>query len=159
MRKEEAAQFIGVSVRTLQRLTQKGEIPVTYTPGKKGDEAHYDDQELLNYLSRNKPASIIRPNAAPLAAVPHDAPSDMTSGVTNDAASNFLAALSSLAAPVRLSEKLLLSIPEASAVSGISVDKLRADAKLGKLKTVKSVGRGLGKVRKDDLEKYVNKLH
>lgn len=61
-------------------------------------------------------------------------------------------------ASVPLSDKLLLSLPEAADLSGVPVVKLRADAKSGKLKTVKSIGRGLGKVRRDDLEKYVKNL-
>jgi hypothetical protein len=59
---------------------------------------------------------------------------------------------------VPLADKLLLSLPEAADLSGIPVAKLRADAKSGALKTIKSIGRGLGKVRRDDLNVYVKKL-
>jgi len=156
MRKEEAAQFIGVSVRTLQRLTTKGEIPVTYEDGKKGKEAHYEEADLLDYIQKNKPAAIFRPAAT--SAMTHDAttvaplvaPSDVTRGMVE--------AFNAMAAPVRLSERLLLSLPEASTLSGVPLAKLRSDAKSGALKTIKSVGRGLGKVRRDDLESYVKKL-
>ena len=68
-----------------------------------------------------------------------------------------IAAFHAMAAPMRLSEKLLLSLPEPSTLSGSPVADLRAAVHAGKLKTM-GVGRGLGKVRRSDLEKYVSKL-
>jgi excisionase family DNA binding protein len=59
---------------------------------------------------------------------------------------------------INLSDKLLLSIPEASMLSGIPADKLRAAVKSRKLKAVQSVGRGLGKIKRSDLDAYVRKL-
>ncbi len=67
-------------------------------------------------------------------------------------------ALTAIAAPVRLSEKLLLSIREASMLSGIPASKLRSAVKSDKLRTVRGIGRGLGKMRRSDLDAYVRKL-
>ncbi len=152
MNKEEAAAYIGVSVRTLQRLTSKGTIPFHQQPGKKGKETHYDEADLIDYLQKNKPTTIMRAGSS-LAMT-----DDTTGDTTPDAAHEMLAAFRALAAPVKLSEKLLLTLPEAAALSGISVDKLRSAVKSGALKAIKSIGRGLGKVRQDDLSNYVKKL-
>jgi excisionase family DNA binding protein len=152
MNKEEAAAFIGVSVRTLQRLTSKGGIPFHQEQGKKGKETHYDEADLIDYQQKNKPATIMRAGS-PLA---------MTLGTTSDAtqgaAHDMLAAFRALAAPVKLSEKFLLSLPEAAALSGVPVDKLRSAVNSGALKAIRTIGRGFGKVRRSDLENYVSKL-
>jgi hypothetical protein len=57
-----------------------------------------------------------------------------------------------------LAHKLLLSLPEASRLSGVPIDKLRAAVNSGELATVSGVGRGLGKVRRETLETYVKSL-
>jgi excisionase family DNA binding protein len=152
MNKAAAAAYIGVSVRTLQRLTSKGEIPFYQEQGKKGKETHYDEADLIDYLQKNKPTTIMRPGSS-LAMT-----SDMTDDATPNAADEMLAAFRALAAPVKLSEKFLLSLPEAAALSGVPVDKLRSAVNSGALKAIRTIGRGLGKVRRSDLENYVSKL-
>ncbi len=156
LNKEDAAARIGVSVRTLQRITKAGEIPVSYERGKKGDEARYDEADLLAYLEKTKPHALMRPAATP------DATSDTALQRTDSPAEKgfrdgMMRAYNAMAAPVRLNEKMLLSLPEASQLSGVPVATLRAAAHEGTLKTV-AIGRGLGKVRRADLEKYISKL-
>ncbi len=158
MKKEAAAAFIGVSVRTLQRLTKKGDIPVKYVPGKKGEEAEYAESDLEGYLERNKPVTLMRPGVAPQAAMTRAVTGGVPSGATPDVTTKMLAAFTAIAQPARLSEKLLLSLPEAAALSGIPVDKLRSAVKSRRLKAIADIGRGLGKIRRSDLDAYVRKL-
>jgi excisionase family DNA binding protein len=58
---------------------------------------------------------------------------------------------------VPLGEKMLLSLPQAAEVSGVPVAYLRAAVKAKRLKTV-AVGGGYGKVKRVDLETYVENL-
>lgn len=160
MNKEQAAQYLGTSVRTLQRLTGKGKIPVTYERGHKGDEARYDQEDLDQYRQSQKPAALIRPGRSAtgsdtgnaLQAVTHD----VTRGVPVMASEAFFGALAQMAAPVRVSEKLLLSLAEAAQLAGLSRDHLRTAIHEGKLKA-RIIGRGY-KVKKQVLEAYVSKL-
>lgn len=46
MRKWEAAKFLGVSVRTLERFAADGKLNLVYKRGKTGDEAIFDEEEL-----------------------------------------------------------------------------------------------------------------
>ncbi len=54
--------------------------------------------------------------------------------------------------------KLMLSVPEASDFSGISEAHLRKAIHAGELKAYKGIGRGLGKVKRDDLLAYIRRL-
>jgi excisionase family DNA binding protein len=160
MNKEQAAAYIGVSVRTLQRLTGKGKIPVTYERGPKGDEARYSQVDLDQYQQSQRPAALMRPDSG--------ATSDMTDGATQAmtidaprgaavmASESFMHAMAQMAAPVRVSEKFLLSLVEAAQLSGLSRGHLREAITEKKLKA-RIIGRGW-KVKRDDLEAYVRKL-
>lgn len=167
MNKEQAAHYLGISVRTLQRITKAGKIPVTYERGHKGDEARYSQQDLDRYLQSEKPAALMRPNLQSLDGATNGATGDATQAMTLAATrgaglqaqlSSLLSAMVQAASVTDLAHKLMLSIPEAAQLSGISAEKLRQAAHSGKLKTVKSIGRGLGKVKRADLEAYVKKL-
>jgi len=78
--------------------------------------------------------------------------------MTNDAAQNMLAAYEAMAAPVRLSEKLWLSLPEAAWLAGTPADKLGAVVRAGKLKAHEGVGRGVGQVQRGELEASIKQL-
>jgi hypothetical protein len=162
MNKEAAAAFIGISVRTLQRLVKGGKIAVRYERGPKGDEAHFDEDELRGYIERNKPVSLIRPGAAPLALATHDATDVMTSAATNGAtgAATDVTARRMVAAFEALSvgNKLVLSLKEVAQLTGRSVARLREDCESGRLKAKKNeIARGW-RVKRDDLDAYVKKL-
>ncbi len=158
MDKERAAEELGISVRTLQRMVKRGEIAVRYERGTKGDEAHFDEEELRRYVERNRPASLIRPGTSAL--VRHDAPLDMTgvttggatNGATPDTAKRMLAAFESLS----VGNKLLLNLSEVRALTGLSDQHLREAIHKGRLKG-RIIGRGY-KVKRADLEAYVRKL-
>ncbi len=158
MNKEVAAEYLSVSVRTLQRLIKRGEIAVRYERGHKGDEAHFDEEDLRLYLERHKPALLIRPGSSAL--VRHDAPSVVspvmtdaaTNGATDSTARRMLAAFESLS----VGNKLLLNLSEVRSLTGLSDQHLREAIHAGTLKG-RIIGRGY-KVKRVDLEAYVRKL-
>ena len=62
MNKKEAAEFLGISVRPLERYVQQGRISVRYEKGKTRPTANFDPAELetLDAASRTKP-NLINP--------------------------------------------------------------------------------------------------
>jgi excisionase family DNA binding protein len=160
MNKEQAAAYLGISVRTLQRLTGKGKIPVTYERGPKGDEARYSQDDLNQYRQSQKPVALMRPDSGATGGVIGDVTQAMTLDATRGApvmaSEAFMHALAQMAAPVRVSERFLLSLAEAAQLSGLSRNHLRTAIEQKKLKA-RIIGRGW-KVKRDDLEAYVRKL-
>lgn len=49
MKKEEAAKFLGVTVRSIERYTQQGKLGVRYTKGKTRTVANYDKVDLARF--------------------------------------------------------------------------------------------------------------
>ncbi|MUH00366.1 helix-turn-helix domain-containing protein [Scytonema sp. UIC 10036] len=67
MNKQEAAEFLGVSVRALERYVQQGKISVRYEKGKTRPTANFDETELKAfkeelYQPKHKPAVEARQN-------------------------------------------------------------------------------------------------
>ncbi len=185
MNKKDAAAFVGVSVRMIENYAKQNKLSVRYVRGKTGDVADFDEGELKQLrderanehaprpsVSYNSPET---PEAEPrsLARLSDVTPEQFAEILTrayaagaseiaqrlppmlppaSDAASREHATISDLA------HKLLLSLPEASRLSGVPIDKLRAAVNSGELATVSGVGRGLGKVRRETLETYVKSL-
>jgi excisionase family DNA binding protein len=162
MNKEEAARRLDVSVRTLQRMVQRGEIAVAYVHSKQGKEADFEQaevervRELLQsktYVTR--PAGEEKPAAA--LAVTRRATGGM---------SPLVAALKEAlgerlqVAPgpsiTDLAHKLTLSLLEAAQLSGLSRGHLRQAIEEKRLKA-RIIGRGF-RVKRSDLDAYVRKL-
>jgi excisionase family DNA binding protein len=157
MDKERAAEELGISVRTLQRMVKRGEIAVRYERGPKGDEAHFDEEDLRLYLERHKPA-LLRPGSSAL--VRHDAPpvvtGDMTGGAMNGAAGDTAHRMVTAFEALSVGNKLLLNLTEVRMLTGLSGQHLREAIHVGTLKG-RIIGRGY-KVKRADLEAYVRKL-
>jgi excisionase family DNA binding protein len=184
MNKEQAAKRLRVSVRTLQRYMSANRIAFTMRPTKTGEEAVFDKSEVDRFKAELKEkrrvatvAPAVSPDTPTSEAVSPSEPNEQTAlEVFQSAPPAFFEAAPDLfwkrladglaarrrPAPTKtvpdLAHQLLLSLPEAAALSGVPLSKLRADAHSGALKTVRSVGRGLGKVRSKELERYVSKL-
>jgi excisionase family DNA binding protein len=179
MKKEEAADLLNVSIRTLERLTQNGTISARYVKGKTRPTPDYDEEELR----RVKPTieskmfphrgQVMMPNVAGSANVANNGEihGDGAGPANSDTALARLAEmpagverLVTLMKALRDSErpsvsiegKLLLKLDEASALTGLSRATLRAAIEAGKLKA-KIVGRAW-RVKRTDLETYINKL-
>ncbi len=179
--KTEAADYIGVSVRTLLRLTGKR---IAHLPKRRSaEETLYSRAELDRYQSEveREAAGVVvsgvavapgtrvtsvTPDTRALQAVDQSLmpavpgmPS-VTGTPDADGASIFqarmLAALEAIAATVKLTDKMTLNLVEAAQVSGLSRNHLREAIHAGKLKA-KIIGRGW-KVKRTDLDAYVRKL-
>jgi excisionase family DNA binding protein len=173
MNKEAAAKFLGMSVRSLQRLTSEGLFKPTFN-GAKG-AAVYDRAELeqwrdMTEAERTQARTEAREQAKPQALSPM---TDVTGGagvtgngvmtVTHDTkraqrefAAMIAAAINSAPSVSDLAHKLTLSLVEAAQLSGLSRGHLRA-AITGKKLKARIIGRGW-KVKRSDLESYVGKL-
>ncbi len=156
MNKQEAADHLGISIRTLQRLTSQGKIAARQERGKTGPVTVYDTEELDRYKreSEEEVTGRVRPSVAPGTPSESQAlairqPRDLQS---------LLDLFDRQRAPTLsdLAHKLVLTLDEAARLSGLSRGHLRQAISEGKLKG-RIIGRGF-KVKRSDLDAYVRKL-
>ncbi len=165
MNKKDAAEFLGVSVRAVERYTQQGKLSVTYTKGRTRPVAEYRQDELdalraeINanlYHQRpahEKPNPANSEQAGGLVAIsPAHALQRAASPQTIEALGQAIAdALQGSQAP-----KMLLSLTDAAEVSGLSASHLLDAIHDGRLDGRK-IGRGF-KVRPSDLQEYAKRV-
>jgi excisionase family DNA binding protein len=174
MNKQEAATFLGVSMRTLERLTQQGRISARYERGRTRPVPMYDREEL----ERAKPEIESkmyphRPTARNVANSGEIGASGETSAsaASNDTALARMAEMPAVLdrlrsvmkvlresepAAVPIADKPLLKLAEVATLTGLSRNHLRAAIEEGKLKA-RIIGRGF-RVKRSDLDAYVRKL-
>jgi len=156
MNKQEAAEFLGVGVRALERYTQQGKIGARYEKGKTRPVAVYDVEELRTLkteldskLFSTRP-TVEQPNHAnpeqSLAALSGN--SSLPTAATNFG--HFIQALS-------MFDERMLTVEEAAEFSGISANALRRDMKAGLLPKYKGYGRG-DRVKRSELRAYIQSL-
>lgn len=184
MTKKEAAEFLGISTRTLERNTEKSLIAARYEKGKTSDVLVYDREELERFKAeRESPIHLPTVEATPPNRM-ENAPSTNSAnpdtalarfgegremGGANDFAFALLQALSQLQlvanettsehvgpAATPPSQKLLLSLGEAQSYSGLSRANLM-DAIHDETLAAQKIGRGW-KIKRRDLESYVEGL-
>jgi excisionase family DNA binding protein len=164
MNKKEAANYLKVSTRAIERYTSKGRLTPAYEPGRTGPAPVYDSTQLDD-LRREMETALTAPP------VKLDKPAISDKGDTGGALvlsrSGQSAALVELVAAIErarsearpqapLEAKLTLNLQEASALSGLSRGYLLEAIKGKKLKA-RIIGRGW-RVKRDDLDSYVKKL-
>ncbi len=168
MNKQEAAEYLDVSVRTLQRLTAQGEIIAGEVRGKTGMVTDYVKEELDRFKHEEEHKAqdatrYVRPFVAPV--TPDNATLNQTALVLGRAGNSpalveLIAALeqahTSRTPPIPVADKLTLSLAEAAQLSGLSRGHLRQAIEEKKLKA-RIIGRGW-RVKREDLESYVKKL-
>ncbi len=170
MNKQEAAEYLNISVRTLQRLTADGAIIAGMVKGKTGLVTDYTKDDLDAYKKRaaepqqRDDTRYVKPHV-----IPSDAPSqalERQGGIEGMQAFAVMVADALRSAQTHadgqpaqpsiadLSHKLMLTEREAAAYSGLSLaDIERARGALNALRT------GAGwRVKRDELERYVKKL-
>jgi excisionase family DNA binding protein len=162
MNKEQAANFLGISVRTLQRHVQRNELQSAQVKVEKGGQLRYEtvfDREELerfkaNPLEQKKPGATAMAVTTPQPVMTVSTDEAVTSGasVTSDSFARLLAALESQS----IGQKMLLTLKDCRQLTGLSDDYLRAAIHEGKLRG-KIIGRGY-KVKRADLENYIEKL-
>ncbi|MBD2359237.1 helix-turn-helix domain-containing protein [Tolypothrix sp. FACHB-123] len=173
MNKQEAADYLGVSVRALERYVQQGKISVKYEKGKTRSTANFDATELEAFKAELeqptiKPAFEPRQNTTE--------PQQQTGKLTHspgeiarfDEVSEFgvIEKLSGIIEAllgkadnqplVPIADKLLLTIAEAQALTGLSREFLRDAINSGQLKA-KQIGKSW-RVKRSDLQEYIDKL-
>jgi excisionase family DNA binding protein len=162
MTKEDAAAFLGVSTRAIERYTSSGRLSVRYEKGKTRPRAIYNKEELIQLKAELENPSLIRPqvqqpgasNNQSLAIAPTK-PDTQFAEFVGVVASAFEQARSHHVI-VPLADKLTLNLQEAAALSGLSKQRLRDAIREKKLKA-QIIGRGW-RVKRDDLEAYIKKL-
>jgi excisionase family DNA binding protein len=152
MNKEAAAEKLGVSVRSLQRLVQSEKISVTYKRGSSGkQEAIFDADEIEKYKQQRDVESV------KLATVPTN-----DKNLARNDANRFLDAIRDAVTPkqkgltVKIADKPLLKLDEAAALTGLSRDILRTAIDTKSLKG-KIIGKAY-RIKREDLDKYIKKL-
>jgi excisionase family DNA binding protein len=176
MNKTEAAEFLGVSVRAVERYSSTGKIAARYERGKTGKVLAFDESELQRFKDELETPQERAPNApdSHRQRAQIQAPTQPTGtalarrdGAANGFNIEVVRAMQTLAqltndnarqaAPTVPTEaKLLLTLAEAQALTGLSRGVLRAAIDTGDLKS-KLIGRGW-KIKRADLEKFVGKL-
>lgn len=203
MNKEEAAKFLELSPRALERYAKQGKLSVRYERGKTRPVALYDADELAT-LKAELERPLYRP-ATTQNATNSDTKSETATDTENgknetpgtttnrdenqlarfgevvaispdtmDAAAHLLSRLLVMAqsqggqspstsarseAPMptlNLGDKLLLTLPECSALTGLSRAVLRAAIEADELKA-RQIGRAW-RVKREELEKWVSGL-
>jgi excisionase family DNA binding protein len=156
MNKDQAAAFLGVSTRTLQRYTTQAKIGVTYRHGKTGAEADYDEEQLRLFKETLENTTYQPASSDPSQAL---APIQ-TRGVVSNGADRLAAALEALQPnvrpPVPIESKLLIKLDEASALTGLSRATLRVAIDQKKLKA-RIMGRAW-RIKRTDLDLFISNL-
>jgi excisionase family DNA binding protein len=170
MNKKEAAEYLGVSTRAIERYTQKGLLSVKYEGGKTRPVAVYDSEEL-DKLKEELETTIYKPAIESSSPTPTNlATTDISlSGLVEKLfipLSHQLALLTEAiknlqtfpTAPsaVKIENKLLLTLREVQALTGLSREILREAIGSGKLKA-QIVGKAW-RVKRKDLEEYIENL-
>ncbi len=167
---KEAASFLSMSVKTLERRIAAGDIAVAYTPGARGKQRTFEESELQRFQEAeaakvSATTYVARPRVA---SVVSDAPE--IRGALQLSANGKSAALVELIAAIEharamvpptasvtdLAHKLTLSLVEAAQLAGLSRGHLRVAIEEKKL-NARIIGRGW-RVKREDLEAYVKKL-
>ena len=170
MNKQEAANFLGVSVRALERYVQQGRISVKYEKGKTRPTANFDQielevfKEVLNQPTV-KPAfesrQITTEQQLQTGKLVHEGSELAEFGEIGviDKLSSIIEALLGTGdnqPVVPIADKLLLTKKEAQALTGLSSEFIKSAIASGELKA-KVIGKGW-RVKRSDLQEYVDKL-
>jgi excisionase family DNA binding protein len=164
MNKKEAADYLGCSVRAIERYTQQGKISVRYEKGKTSNVANFDEEELERFKqqleeSLIKPAILeprqISPESQSKLAILNDDAGEVVGVDDIDRMSSIIEMLLQVQS-VRIAEKVLLTITEAQALTGLSREILRDAIATGSLKS-KKIGKPW-RIKRTDLDTFIENL-
>jgi excisionase family DNA binding protein len=156
MNKQEAAQFLECSPRAVERYVQQGKISVIYEKGKTRSVARFDVFELENFKKQLqqkliKPA-IIEPrqtatlNTTKLVKIRNQA----------DDIDDIVEVIAKIAEKLIYKDKLLLTLKECQALTGLSRKTLITAIAKHQL-IAKIIGKAW-RIKKSDLENFINNL-
>jgi excisionase family DNA binding protein len=163
--KIEAAEYLGMSVRTLLRHTAAGRIAASQRRGTRGAETVYDEGELEQFKKQLE--GVTYPVRPVVTSGTNAFESDAALVPPNQAefvGERFLAALESIAARdskpsvgvVPIADKVILTLADAAVLTTLSRSHLLEAIHDGRLKA-KIIGRGW-RIKRNDLDIYVRKL-
>jgi excisionase family DNA binding protein len=182
--KKQAAEYLGVTTRTLERHAKEGKLSVRYETSQFGEVAMFDPEELEAF-KEGKQISRIKPTVEPERTEPSDRPLNPQSQIArspqaelfNPQQSETTFGIAALMAPLgalfgnltraidnhgsristtELRSKLLLTLDEAQAITGLSRDLLQEAIKNGELPS-KMMGKAY-RIKTQDLERYIADL-
>jgi excisionase family DNA binding protein len=160
---KEAAEHLGISVKTLERKVAAGDVAVAYVPGATGKQRTFDAAELGRFkaaeaektvattyvISKSRNSDAPSPDALQRAG--NEQGTQTLSPRLADALHAALAARLAVPAP-----SLLLSIPDAAAWLGVSKHQVERAVADGRLRAPK-IGRGR-RVRPEDVLRLRDEL-
>jgi excisionase family DNA binding protein len=159
--KKEAAEYLGISSRTLERHVKDGKIGVRYQPGATNDVAMFDEQDLENFKN-DRQAPKIKPT------VVQSTSELVDQSATNQIAQNSGGFLAPLIAPFRdfserffsspalLQGKTLVNLNEAQIITGLSREILMTAIKSGELEA-RIMGKAY-RIKRKELDRYIDDL-
>jgi aldehyde:ferredoxin oxidoreductase len=163
MKKSDAAKFLDISEKTLERLVKNGEISSKLAKGKTRDVVIFDDEELKAYKEKRKSAKY-RPaydspaqNSVSLIATKEHNQDRQVQALSFAPMITGLESLAEAQKMLSLQNKPMLNLGESAFVSGLAVTFLERAVKEGKLKTFAGL-RGSKVIRRTDLEKFISEL-
>ncbi len=166
MKKADAAKFLDISEKTLERLVKNGEISSKLEKGKTRDIVIFDDEELRAFKekresSKHRPAFSTDDSPAQnlLSLIPTKA-DNLDRQNQTVSFTPMITALESLADAQKLlflQNKPTLNLSDSALVSGLSVTLLEKAVKDGRLKTFAGL-RGSKVIRRADLERFISEL-
>jgi excisionase family DNA binding protein len=168
MNKEEAAAYLGISTRTLERYSKDGKLQVKYEGAKTRPIATYDPDDL-DKLKAELQTPTIKPTVSDTALTPTvtDTERGEMSGIVGvlmrltNPIERLIDALDRRATQeskphVPIADKVLLTIPEAQALTGLSREILKEAIEAGDL-PAKIMGKAY-RIKRKDIETYIDRL-
>ncbi len=151
MNKRQASKELKISVRSLQRLVQNKILTVVYQRGSSGkQEAVFDAEQIAEYKKeRDKPTTkLIKP--------PINDRNVLARNFTLEFLEVFRNSLTNQKTTVPIADKVLLTVNECRALSGLSEKRIIEAIKTGKLKG-QFIGKGW-KIKRSDVNQWVDDL-
>ena len=166
MNKTEAAKYLDIGVRSLERYTSDGRVQAIRQRGKTGMVLDYAPDELQRFqaeLQAENDAAQSTPPPSPSVGGTGGEPlaKVATKGgaiVRRDELAELAATLAAVgkSSATEASHKLLLSLDECQTLTGLSRATLRSAIDDGALQA-RVIGRGF-KIKRSDLDKYIGNL-
>ncbi len=156
MTKQEAADYLGVTIRSIESYASKGKLTPAKARGTRGDITVYDQKEL-EQLKKNREQIQFVPRPEPATPTIPNPPTALAR--RRDVAEFFKMIESARAAAptvADLAAKPLLKINEVQTLTGLSRETLREAIDKGRLKA-KLIGRAY-RIKRADLDEFIKKL-
>ncbi len=163
MNKKEAAEYLGVSTRLVEKYASEGRLgEVTYIRGRTGKQAEYDREAVEKLKAAlETPGTAITPHRSPDARL---FAAQIIKALERHEQANVEAIRGLLetrtdnprSASVRVSEKLLLNINDCRLLTGLSRHVFRQAIADGNLKG-RLIGRSY-RIKRADLDRYIDTL-